>query len=52
MITGEKAQTDILAYGLTTLLVIFMLNRYGRQAVKWLLLKFYELFLQNNPMKL
>jgi hypothetical protein len=52
MITVEKAQMEMLAYGLTVLLVTLLMVRYGRQALKWVLMGLYEIFIQKNPIKL
>lgn len=40
---------EIIAYGLAVMVMIFLLLRYGRQVIKWVLMKMHELFIQNNP---
>lgn len=52
MITSEIVQSEILAYWFTVLFVFIILGRYGRQAMEWILMKLFELFIQRNPMKL
>ncbi len=48
MITTEKLNAALMAYWFTAMLVILVLGRYGRQAVEWVLVKLYEVFIQRT----
>lgn len=41
---------EIIAYGLAVFVMIFLLIRYGRQVIEWILMKMHELFIQDNPL--
>ena len=49
MITTQKIQAETLAYFFAAIVLFLVLGRYGRQAIEWMLLKLYELFIQKNP---
>ncbi len=52
MLTHRKSQSEILPYVFAVLVVFFLFGRPGRQAIEWLLMKLYELFIQGNPLKI
>ena len=52
MITANKISPDITTYWFALMLTFVILGRYGRLAMKWILMKLYELFIQRNPMQL
>lgn len=52
MITGQKTQIDQLLWFLFAAFFLIVAGRFGKQAIEWLLLKLYELFIQHNPLKL
>jgi hypothetical protein len=52
MISPDKVRIDITAYWFAAILLFMLFGRYGRQAIEWVLMKFYEFFIQRNPMKL
>jgi hypothetical protein len=52
MITPDKVRTDIAAYWFAAMLLFIVLGRYGKQTIECVLMKFYEFFIQRNPMKL
>ena len=49
MINAQKIQVETLAYFLAAILLLIILGRYGKQAIAWMLIKLYELFIQRNP---
>ena len=52
MTTADKIIPAILAYWLVMMLAFVILGGYGREAMECLLMKFYEFFVQRNPMNL
>jgi len=49
MLNTERIQAETLAYLFAAISLIIVLGSYGRQAIEWLLIKLYELFIQRNP---
>jgi len=49
MINTQKIQAETLAYFFAAISLFIILGRYGRQAIEWMLIKLYELFIQRNP---
>ncbi len=52
MITAENMKPGMTAYWFGTVLLIAILGVYGRPVIVWMLMKLYEFFIQNTPMKL
>jgi hypothetical protein len=52
MITESKIQSEILAYVLAVVFVFTLTGKYGKQAIEWLLMKLYEIFIQKNLLNL
>jgi hypothetical protein len=52
MITADKMNTDLTTYSLMMVLLFIVLGFYGRPVIEWFLLKLYEFFIQQFPMKL
>jgi|GEM_PF-5776360 hypothetical protein len=52
MITGQKIQIDHLLWFLSAAFLLILIGQFGKQAMGWLLLKLYELFIEHNPIKL
>jgi len=52
MITADKMNADMTTYSFMMVLLIIILGIFGRPAMEWLLLKLYEFFIQQFPMKL
>jgi hypothetical protein len=52
MITVGKTHPEIFTYFFAAIVLITLLGGYGRQVIEWILLKLYEFFIQNNPIKL
>jgi hypothetical protein len=51
MISGQKIQIDQLLWFLSAAFLLLLIGQFGKQAMGWLLLKLYELFIQYNPIK-
>jgi hypothetical protein len=51
MITGQKIQIDQLLWFLSATFLVILIGQFGKQAMGWLLLKLYELFIQHNTIK-
>ncbi len=49
MLNTQKIEAETLVYFFAVILLFIVLGRYGRQAIEWMLLKLYELFIQSNP---
>ncbi len=52
MITAHKIKPRITAYWFALVLALVILGLYGWQAMQWILMKLYELFIQRTPMKI
>ena len=52
MILPGKNQIVISAFGLAFLFAFALIWRFGKQFMKWMLLKMHEVFIQQNAMKL
>jgi hypothetical protein len=52
MITADKMRSDIVAYCFAAVLLFVLVGRYGKQSIKWVLMKLHEFFIQRNPMRL
>lgn len=52
MILPGKNQILISAFGLTFLFAFALIRRFGKQFMKWMLLKMHKVFIQQNAMKL
>ncbi|MBL0153544.1 MAG: hypothetical protein IPP93_08675 [Chitinophagaceae bacterium] len=52
MISPEKNQIAIAAFGLAFLFAFAMVSRFRKQFMEWILLKMHEVFIQQNAMKL
>ena len=46
MMTADKIKPDITVYWFALMLIFVILGLYGRQAMEWILMKLYELFIQ------
>lgn len=42
----EKIQTEYPAYTFTVLVLLFVITRYGKAAMEWMLMKLHEFFIQ------
>lgn len=51
MTDPQRIQPDTVAYLFTVLMLLAALGRYGRQAIEWLLMSFYDFFIRRNPVK-
>jgi hypothetical protein len=40
---------ELIAYGFAVMVMLFLLLRYGKQVIKWILMKMHELFIQDHP---
>lgn len=50
MITVHQTKPSSSAIWLLMILVFLIFTSYGLPAIEWILMKLYELFIQNNPM--
>ncbi|MDP4285195.1 MAG: hypothetical protein Q8891_12280 [Bacteroidota bacterium] len=51
MITSEKILSELLAYGVTLLFVMYLSSHYGKQAIEWFLMKLYDFLVWLNAME-
>lgn len=42
----QKIQTEYPVYTFTVLVLLFVLTRYGKEAMEWVLTKLHEFFIQ------
>jgi hypothetical protein len=52
MITVEKTAPEMYTYWFASIILIVVLGMYGRQAIEWVLMKLYEYFVANTPIKI
>jgi hypothetical protein len=45
MLSASKIQADLWAYAFALILVFALLSRYARQAIAWVLMRLYEVFI-------
>jgi hypothetical protein len=52
MITAEKTYPEMVTYFFAAIVLLTLFGNYSRQAIEWILMRLYEFFIQNNPIKL
>jgi hypothetical protein len=52
MIPYYKTQTDMQVYWIASILLVILFAKYGVDAVRFILMKLYEFFIQNSVVKI